>query len=46
VIKDLYGKCKATPQTGLQFGYTEVHDGLRAGTIAMATFGLFRYRAI
>ncbi|HXP77000.1 MAG TPA: sugar ABC transporter substrate-binding protein [Stellaceae bacterium] len=46
VMKDLFGKCKATPQTTLQFGYSEVHDGLRAGTIAMATFGLFRYRAI
>ena len=45
-MKDLYGKCKATPLTGVQFGYTEVHDGLRAGTVAMATFGLFRFRAI
>jgi len=45
-IKDLYVKCKTTPMTGVQFGYTEVHDGLRAGTIAMATFGLFRVRAI
>jgi len=45
-IKDLYGKCKATPLTSAQFGYTEVHDGLRAGTVAMATFGLFRFRAI
>jgi multiple sugar transport system substrate-binding protein len=45
-IKDLYGKCKATPMTGVQFGYTETHDGLRAGTVAMATFGLFRVRAI
>lgn len=32
--------------TSLQFGYTEVHDGLRAGTIASAIFGLFRVRAI
>jgi multiple sugar transport system substrate-binding protein len=45
-IKDLYGKCGATPQASIQFGYNEVHDGLRAGTVAMATFGLFRYRAI
>ena len=45
-IKDLYGKCGATPQASIQFGYSEVHDGLRAGTVAMATFGLFRYRAI
>ena len=45
-MKDLYGKCAAVPQTFLQAGYNEVHDGLRAGTVAMSTFGLFRYRAI
>jgi multiple sugar transport system substrate-binding protein len=45
-LKDLYGQCNATPMTSLQFGYTEVHDGLRAGTIASAIFGLFRVRAI
>ncbi len=45
-IKDLYGKCKATPMASVQFGYNEIHDGLRAGNVAMATFGLFRYRAI
>jgi multiple sugar transport system substrate-binding protein len=45
-IKDLYGKCNAVPQTMLQAGYNETHDGLRAGTVAMATFGLFRVRAI
>jgi multiple sugar transport system substrate-binding protein len=45
-IKDLYGKCKATPLTSVQFGYNEVHDGLRAGNVAMATFGLYRFRAI
>ncbi len=45
-IKDLYGRCKATPGTSAQFGYNEVHDGLRAGTVAMANFGLARYGAI
>jgi multiple sugar transport system substrate-binding protein len=45
-LKDLYGQCKATPMNSLQFGYTEVHDGLRAGTIASTIFGLFRVRAI
>lgn len=44
-IKDLYA-CNAAPATSMQFGYTEIHDGLRAGNVAMATFGLFRYRAI
>ena len=45
-IKDQFVKCKSTPMASLQYGYNEVHDGLRAGTIAMATFGLYRYRTI
>ena len=45
-IKDLFLKCKASTPVSLQFGFNETHDGLRAGTIAMATFGLFRYAAI
>src|SRR5204863_9963670 len=36
----------STPMASLQFGFNEVHDGLRSGTIAMATFGLYRYRTI
>jgi multiple sugar transport system substrate-binding protein len=46
VIKDQFVKCKSTPMTNLQYGYNEVHDGLRADTVAMATFGLYRYRTI
>jgi multiple sugar transport system substrate-binding protein len=46
VIKDQFVKCKSTPMASLQYGYNEVHDGLRAGTVAMAMFGLFRYRSI
>lgn len=46
LVRDLYLKCKATPLTDLNYGYNETHDGLRAGTIAMATFGLHRFRAI
>jgi multiple sugar transport system substrate-binding protein len=46
VIKDQFLKCKSTPMASLQYGYNEVHDGLRSGTVAMATFGLFRYRSI
>ena len=45
-IKDQFVKCKSTPMASLQYGYNEVHDGLRAGTVAMATFGLYRYRSI
>jgi multiple sugar transport system substrate-binding protein len=46
MIKDQFLKCKSTPVASLQFGFNEVHDGLRSGTIAMATFGLYRYRTI
>ncbi len=46
LIKDMYGRCKATPATNAQFGYNETHDGLRAGNVAQTTYGLFRFRAI
>jgi multiple sugar transport system substrate-binding protein len=46
MIKDQFLKCKSTPMASLQFGFNEVHDGLRSGTIAMATFGLYRFRTI
>ncbi len=46
VIKDQFLKCKSAPMASLQYAYNEVHDGLRSGTIAMATFGLYRYRSI
>jgi ABC-type glycerol-3-phosphate transport system substrate-binding protein len=45
-IKDMYGKCKATSSNSVQFGYNEIHDGLRAGTVAMSNFGLARFGAI
>lgn len=45
-LKDLFTKCGAAPLSSLQFGYNEVHDGLRAGTVGMATFGLYRFGAI
>ncbi|MDR7375459.1 ABC-type glycerol-3-phosphate transport system substrate-binding protein [Rhodoferax ferrireducens] len=44
-VKDLFTKKAATP-VSLQFAYNEMQDGLRAGTIASATFGLFRYRGL
>ena len=46
MVKDQFLKCKSTPMGSLQFGFNEVHDGLRSGTIAMAMFGLYRYRTI
>ena len=45
-VKDLFTTCKASTPPTLQFGYNEVQDGLRAGTVAMATFGIFRYSTI
>jgi multiple sugar transport system substrate-binding protein len=45
-IKDQFVKCKSTPMASLQQGYNELHDGLRSATVAMATFGLYRYRGI
>lgn len=45
VVKDLFAKKAATP-VSLQFSYNEVQDGLRAGTVASSTFGLFRYRGL
>ncbi len=45
-VKDLYTKCKAATPPTLQFGYNEIQNGLRTGTVAMATFGIFRYSTI
>jgi multiple sugar transport system substrate-binding protein len=45
IVKDLFGKKAATP-VSLQFAYNELQDGLRAGTVASATFGLYRYRGL
>jgi ABC-type glycerol-3-phosphate transport system substrate-binding protein len=44
-IRDLFAKKASTPVT-LQFGYNELQDGLRAGTVASASFGLFRYKGL
>lgn len=44
-IRDLFKQCDV-PAASLQFGYNEVHDGLRAGTVLSATFGLYRFGAI
>lgn len=44
-VKDLFAKKAATP-VSLQFAYNELQDALRAGTVASATFGLYRYRGL
>ena len=44
-IRELFGKKASTPVT-LQFGYNELQDGLRAGTVGSATFGLYRYKGL
>ncbi len=45
-IRDLFLKHKASTPVSLQFGYNELQDGLRAGTVASATFGLFRFKGL
>jgi multiple sugar transport system substrate-binding protein len=45
-INDLFTTCHATAKASLSMGYTEVHNGLRAGTIPWTTFGLYRFNAI
>jgi multiple sugar transport system substrate-binding protein len=44
-VRDLFAKKASTPVT-LQFGYNELQDALRAGTVASATFGLYRYKGL
>ena len=45
-VRDLFGKYKASTPVTLQFGYNELQDGLRAGTVASASFGLYRYKGL
>ena len=45
LVKDLFVKKAATP-VSLQFAYNELQDGMRAGTVASATFALYRYRGL
>lgn len=45
-IADLVGKCNASGKAVVEFTYNEVHEGLKAGTIAMASLGTHRYDSI
>ncbi len=45
-IADLVGKCRASGQAVVGFTYETIHQGLAAGTIAMAGLGTHRYVAI
>ncbi|SDC42713.1 ABC-type glycerol-3-phosphate transport system, substrate-binding protein [Variovorax sp. CF079] len=45
IVKELFQKKAATP-VSLQFAYNELQDALRAGTVASATFALYRYRGL
>jgi len=45
-VRDLFGKYKASTPVTLQFGYNELQDGLRVGTVASASFGLYRYKGV
>lgn len=44
-VSELFVKKASTPVT-LQYGYNELQDGLRSGTVASASFGLYRYKGI
>jgi multiple sugar transport system substrate-binding protein len=44
--RDLFNKYKASTPVTLQFGYNELQDALRAGTVASATFGLYRFKGL
>ncbi|NTE84505.1 extracellular solute-binding protein [Agrobacterium tumefaciens] len=44
-VSDLFAKKASTP-VSLQYGYNELQDGLRSGTVASASFGLYRYKGI
>lgn len=44
-IRTLFAK-KASTNISLQYGYNELQDALRSGTVASATFGLFRFRTM
>lgn len=46
IVKDLFLKYKAATPVSLQFAYNELQDGIRAGTVASGTFGLYRYRGM
>jgi multiple sugar transport system substrate-binding protein len=45
-VRDLFGRHRASTAVALQFGYNELQDGLRTGTVASATFGLYRYKGM
>jgi multiple sugar transport system substrate-binding protein len=45
-VRDLFLKHRASTPVTLQFGYNELQDGLRAGTVASAAFGLYRYKGL
>ena len=45
-IRDLFVRYRASTPVTLQFGFNELQDGLRAGTVASATFGLYRYKGL
>jgi multiple sugar transport system substrate-binding protein len=45
-VRDLFARYRASTPVTLQFGFNELQDGLRAGTVASATFGLYRYKGL
>ena len=45
-VRDLFARYRASTPVTLQFGFNELQDGLRAGTVASATFGLYRFKGL
>jgi multiple sugar transport system substrate-binding protein len=44
-IRDLFAR-KASTSVTLQYGYNELQDALRSGTVASATYGLYRFKTM
>jgi len=44
-VRGLFAKKASTPVT-LQYGYNELQDAIRSGTVASATYGLYRFRTM
>ncbi|MBR0713893.1 extracellular solute-binding protein [Bradyrhizobium liaoningense] len=44
-IRGVFAK-KASTNVSLQYGYNELQDALRSGTVASATYGLYRFKTM
>lgn len=44
-VRNLFAK-KASTSVTLQYGYNELQDAIRSGTVASATYGLYRFKTM